>query len=96
MKTFSYQIYLLSLILYFQLHLVHLNSKYPNVSVGLTISDGLAVLGVLLKVQNLCFIYCYIMNKGLLTILFSSQKGKENKNYDFLYLAKNNISEQSE
>ena len=38
--------------LHFQLHLVHLNSKYPNVSVGLTKADGLAVLGVLLKVQN--------------------------------------------
>ncbi|XP_028400293.1 carbonic anhydrase 1-like [Dendronephthya gigantea] len=32
-----------------ELHLVHLNSKYASVSVGLTKSDGLAVLGVLLK-----------------------------------------------
>ncbi|CAB3989253.1 carbonic anhydrase 2-like isoform X2 [Paramuricea clavata] len=31
------------------LHLVHLNTKYPNVSVGLENADGLAVLGVLIQ-----------------------------------------------
>ena len=36
------------------------------------------------------------MRQCVLTILFSLQQGEQNKDYDFLYLAKNNISEQGE
>lgn len=34
-----------------QMHFVSYNTKYPNVSVALTESDGLAVLGVFIEVQ---------------------------------------------
>lgn len=36
-----------------QLHIVHYNAgKYPNISVAVDKSDGLAVLGVMLEVRR--------------------------------------------
>ena len=39
-----------------QLHFVSYYTTYPNVSVALTKSDGLAVLGVFIEVQYPCFL----------------------------------------
>lgn len=53
---------------YFQLHLVHWNTKYPSFGDAASKPDGLAVVGVFLKVSTncnphivntLCTIFCF-------------------------------------
>ena len=43
--------YLLTSVLWFQLHLVHWNSKYNSYATALKHPDGIAVVGVFLKVR---------------------------------------------
>lgn len=37
-----------------EMHIVHRNRKYPNINEALKYSDGVAVLGILLKIIHVC------------------------------------------
>ena len=45
----------LDLMFFFQMHLVHYNSKYPSIGDAVNKTDGLAVLGIFIQV-------CYLIS----------------------------------